>query len=316
MPEISIIVAIYNIEKFLTRCLDSIVSQTFRNFECILIDDGSSDSSPIICDNYCDKDKRFKVIHKTNAGLPQARKTGYDNSIGKFILFIDGDDWIESNMLELMLKKANQENADVVICGFYKDYFNGAKEISINNITKEKKKIMELFMTKPGYMNYYWNKLIRRDLFNNEINFPENVTLCEDLDVIFKVIFYAKNISNVSIPLYHYVQTNSSAMTKNITEKSYNSKMTVFEDLILFCTGKESFFDTEKIINFYKIYNRLPLIIYKNLRNIDLWENTYPESNKYIWNVPLRFDYKLISWLCSKKLYRIAFFLQDLKKNL
>lgn len=312
---VSIIVAIYNIDKFINRCLESIRRQTFSDFECILVDDGSTDNSASICDEYCTEDTRFIVIHKKNEGLPQARKTGFEKSTGKYLLFIDGDDWLEKNMLEIMLNKAEASCSDIVICDFYKDYGKKLKRTTINLSTK-KKDVMESFITHPGFMNYFWNKLIKRDLFLNEIDFPRNVTLCEDLYVIFKIIYYAKNISHIPIPLYHYVQTNSFAMTRNITERAYNSKMTVLNNLIDFCSGKENYFDTDKIINFYKIYNRLPLIINKPLRNIKLWAETFPESNNYILKVPLRLDYKILSWLCWKKMYGLAFFLQDLKKGL
>ena len=310
---ISVIVAVYNVEKYIRRCLDSILAQTFRDFELIIVDDGSPDGCHAICDEYASKDERITVVHKENGGLPAARKTGFDNSIGKYLLFIDGDDWIENTMLEIMLGEAKRQNSDVVICDVYKDYGKVKKAATIH-FPQEKKDIMETFIRHPGFMNYFWNKLIKRDIFiKNKIDFPQNITLCEDLYVIFKIVYYAKVISHVSVPLYHYMQTNPSAMTKNITEKSYSSKMAVLESLIAFCVGKEKDFDTEKIINFYKIYNRLPLIIYKNLRDAERWSNTYPESNKYIWKVPLRFDYKLLSWLCSKRLHALAFFLQDLK---
>ena len=309
--EITVIVAIYNIEKYLKRCLESIRCQTFLDFECILVDDGSFDSCALICDEYTVIDKRFSVIHKKNEGLPQARKTGFENASGQYLLFIDGDDWLEKNMLELMVTQAKSKNSDVVICDFYKDFGNVKKHITIN-FSSKKSKIMESFIKKPGYMNYFWNKLIKKELFLNNIDFPQNITLCEDLYVIFKILYYAKNVSHIAFPLYHYMQINSSAMTKNITKMSYQSKMDVLDNIIDFCAEKDDF-NSEAIINFYKIYNRLPLILYKDLRNNELWTTTFPESNAYIWKVPLRLDYKILSWLCSKGKFKLAYFIQDLK---
>jgi len=118
MPKISVIVPVYNVEKYLAKCIDSILAQTFTDFECILINDGSPDNSPAICDEYAKKDERMKVIHKENGGVSSARNTGLDIAQGEWITFADSDDWVDENYLELMYSNAIKNNCDLSICGF------------------------------------------------------------------------------------------------------------------------------------------------------------------------------------------------------
>ena len=122
-PKVSIIVPVYNVEKYLAECLESILSQTFTEFECILVDDHSPDKCPDICDEYAKKDKRIKVIHKKeNEGSSQARKTGISEAIGDYILFTDSDDWIESKMAERLYTLAKLDNYDIVYCDVEEHY--------------------------------------------------------------------------------------------------------------------------------------------------------------------------------------------------
>ena len=118
-PKISIIVPIYNAEKYLSRCLDSILSQTFCDFEVLLIDDGSTDMSSNICEQYGLKDNRFRIYHKKNEGVAVARQWGLDQAIGKFVIHVDSDDWLEPNMLQDMSLCIMNEDADILICDYY-----------------------------------------------------------------------------------------------------------------------------------------------------------------------------------------------------
>ena len=133
-PAISIIVPVYNAEKYLRRCIDSILSQSLTDFELILIDDGSTDRSPHICDEYATRDKRIKLIHKKNAGVSAARNNGIDMASGDYLVFIDGDDWIASNMLEIMYKNIQKEKPDII-------NFNAYKHIEGKNIEKFLKRL-------------------------------------------------------------------------------------------------------------------------------------------------------------------------------
>ena len=120
-PLVSIIIPVYNVELYLSKCIDSILAQSFTDWECILVDDGSKDNSGSICDNYALKDNRIKVIHQNNSGVSVARQVGIDNVCGEYCIHIDPDDWIESNMLEELYNKAKSDDADMVICDYFKN---------------------------------------------------------------------------------------------------------------------------------------------------------------------------------------------------
>ena len=131
MPEISIIVPVYNTEKYLHRCIDSILAQTFTDFELILVDDGSSDNSPKICDEYAEKDKRVRVIHQENGGVSRARNIGIDNSCGTYLMFCDSDDYVDKRFCEVMHKCATEYPDDCIICNAWREDTYGNNRISI-----------------------------------------------------------------------------------------------------------------------------------------------------------------------------------------
>ena len=118
MAEISIIVPVYQVEKYIRQCIESILAQTFTDFELILVDDGSKDNSGKICDEYAEKDKRIRVIHKENDGLSDARNKGLDNASGNYFMFVDGDDYISPNMAECLYKKISEAKADIAACNY------------------------------------------------------------------------------------------------------------------------------------------------------------------------------------------------------
>ena len=120
-PMVTVVVPVYNVEKYLSRCIDSIVNQTYRNLEIILVDDGSPDKCPELCDEWAQKDSRIRVIHKKNQGLGMARNTGIENATGGYICFFDSDDWVDNDLIEKALYTAETENADLVCYGFYKN---------------------------------------------------------------------------------------------------------------------------------------------------------------------------------------------------
>ena len=129
-PKITVIVAVYNTEKYLRKCVDSILNQTYQDLEIFLVDDGSSDSSSSICDDYAKADKRIKVMHKSNGGQGSARNLALDAATGELIGFIDSDDWIDADMYEFLLSKAISENADIVECGWKKVNVDGSVEFT------------------------------------------------------------------------------------------------------------------------------------------------------------------------------------------
>jgi glycosyltransferase involved in cell wall biosynthesis len=183
-PAVSIIIPVFNVEKYLRKCLDSVLSQTFYNFECILVDDYSPDNSSQICDEYAEKDSRFKIINKpANEGLPLARKTGFENSLGDYIMFIDSDDWMESNMIEKLYVAAMDSCADIVSCDVYKDYIHDYEYIKQDFDTKN-------IFNNLGFVKFcsVCNKLFRREIVSL-IDFPQKGNY-EDRVITQQAIFY------------------------------------------------------------------------------------------------------------------------------
>lgn len=215
-PKISVIVAAYKVEEYLHKCVDSIMAQTYKNLEVILVDDGSPDSSGAICDEYALKDDRVRVIHKLNGGQSTARNTALDAAHGDYIGFIDGDDWIEPSMYEVLLCEMLKESADIVQCGWYKVSPEGVKECPFTEQFRERytsdEGLEELIKSKGGHLN----TSVCCKLFKNEVAQKFRFTpvrAYEDDEYIFKTVSVASKIVCVNNPLYNYLNREGSTMT-------------------------------------------------------------------------------------------------------
>ncbi|WP_396634867.1 glycosyltransferase family 2 protein [Maribacter sp. R86514] len=219
--EVSVIVPIYRIEKYLPQCIDSLLSQSFLNFELILVDDGSPDNCPRICDEYAKADSRVKVIHKKNGGLVSARKEGLKKANGKFITFVDGDDWVDKFYLDIMFKLADANEADLVVTGHFRE-FDGKietikpKNVGIYNEGDIKKEILPNAIyngefCEHGVSTYVWNKLFKKELLDQILfNVPDDVVMGEDAAITFSYLTICKKIVISSTPLYYYRQRHDS----------------------------------------------------------------------------------------------------------
>lgn len=316
--EVSIIVPIYKAEKYIEECAKSLFEQDFISIEYIFIDDCSPDSSiqqlKDIIETYPNRREDTKIIrNKSNLGSGATRGVGMGYATGEYVIQIDADDWIEPNMIRLLYQKAKKEKADIVCCDYYLESMSHSDVVSFI-IPSDKYKAVNTFAIMPTYMNYFWNKLVRRGLYlENNIDFPNGVSLGDDLYVTFKLVFLANKVVQINQPLYHYNQLNTHSITSNHTLKSFEDKLIVNNEIILFLQQQGADKEYQNLIHFYKIYSKLLLILNKNMRDDTLWRDTYPESNTYIWQVPLRFDYKVLSWLCSKRQFKAAYLLQDIK---
>lgn len=217
MPLISVIVPVYNVESYLHRCIDSVLSQTFMNFELILVDDGSPDKCPIICDEYVLQDNRVHVIHQENGGLSAARNSGIDwafeNSNSQWISFIDSDDWVHPQYLELLYKYANEENADASVCA-YSNESEYKPSSMIKAVNCQNYGFEEYFCLKQAGLNRIvaWGKLYKKDLFINK-RYPVG-KINEDLFTTPKVLYDCARIAVIDTCLYYYFQSEGSIMRK------------------------------------------------------------------------------------------------------
>ena len=214
--KLSIIVPVYNAEEFIKKCVDSILDQTFKDFELILVDDGSKDSSSNICDEYAQKDSRVKVIHKENAGVSSARNSGIELAQGEYLGFVDSDDWIDNNMFESLINEAEKNNTDIVMCDASTVYSNGreekdtitklAKSSVINKVGFTSELLME--MAGAAWRCIYKSSLIKE----NKIVFPQGIKLSEDRIFNIYAMGLSNNISYIKKSYYNRLVNTKSAV--------------------------------------------------------------------------------------------------------
>lgn len=222
---ISIIVPIYNVEKYIKRCIDSIIAQTYKNLEIILVDDGSPDDCGKICDAYAKKDTRIKVIHKQNGGLSDARNEGIKVANGKYIGFVDSDDWVHIAMFEQLYKGLIENHADISCCKFIR---------CIDKVTNIEKKFNHqiIIYNQMEYLNkffkvnsqecvyYAWNKLYKRELLE-ENQYPIHLT-AEDVIGTYKAILKCQKIAEIQSPYYYYYYNENSITGSDFSEKDFD----------------------------------------------------------------------------------------------
>lgn len=229
IPAVSVIVPVYKAEKYLHRCVDSLLAQTFRDFEVLLVDDGSPDRSGELCDEYAARDPRVRVFHKENGGVSSARQCGLDHAQGEYTIHADPDDWVEPTMLEELYRKAKEVDADMVICDYYEEFrdrtiYKKQQPTAIDRTTV----LRELFQQLHGSC---CNKLVKRACYNsNDVKFPSQLSFCEDLYVNTSLLLRHKEIKIDYLPkaFYHYVQDvnpNSIVRKKGREDFTYCSKL-------------------------------------------------------------------------------------------
>lgn len=217
MNLISIVVPVYNVENYLEKCVDSILKQTYKNLEIILIDDGSTDNSGKICDQYQLKDERIKVIHKKNGGLSDARNAGIENSVGDYICFIDSDDYVEKDMIYSLYSSIIKNDADISWCNLIREYENGkcAKETiyAEETILNKKEAYAKILLFNPSVCT----KMFSKKLFES-INFPVG-KLYEDIITMNLLIDKSNNIVHTGTYNYHYIQREDSIVHTKFNKK-------------------------------------------------------------------------------------------------
>lgn len=213
-PLISVIVPVYKVEKELNRCVESIVGQTYKNFELILIDDGSPDSCPQMCDSWKSKDSRIKVMHTCNQGLSAARNTGIANAEGELIAFVDSDDYVDACFLEKLFDAMVNNNADIVCCGIKEEYELSGVSKDVTPFDSDfclssKKMLRDASLYEWQYV-VAWNKLYRKEVWEG-IRYPDG-RYHEDEFVYHRLLFAADIVAFIHDPLYHYMQREGSIM--------------------------------------------------------------------------------------------------------
>ncbi len=229
---ISVIVPVYNIADYVEKCIKSIIDQTYRNLEIILIDDGSTDESGEICNRYAETDARIAVFHKMNGGLSDARNYGIERAHGELLGFVDGDDWIHPQMYEIMLMKMQQETADIVSCWFEQEdeeKFN--KKVDLEALNIKNMSGAEALIEIETPLVVAWNKLYRKEIFS-ELRYPVG-KLHEDEFVIHKIFKQCEKITIIECSLYFYT-IRSNSIVAIMSEQRINDALEALADRVSF----------------------------------------------------------------------------------
>lgn len=234
-PTVSIIVPVYNAEATLRRCVDSILNQDYRDFELILVNDGSQDGSGAICDAYAAQDPRVTAIHKPNTGVSDTRNLAIGRARGTYLQFLDSDDWITPDATTLLVQTAQQHNCDLVISDFYRvvgERVSRKGDIDDDTVLSREEYAAHM-MENPAdfYYGVLWNKLYRRSIVDRwHLRMDPEISWCEDFMFNLEYIRHAETFCALQIPIYYYVKTKGSLATQSLTiPKTIKMKLTVFE---------------------------------------------------------------------------------------
>lgn len=258
-PMVSVIVPIYNVEKYLKRCIDSILNQTYKNLEIILIDDGSPDKCPEICDEYAKTDKRIKVIHKQNAGVSAARNDGLAIANGDLIGFVDPDDCVHPSMYEEMVKYLVSQNCDLVSCAFseFSDE-NNISDIDLSSYRKETLErnaaIRKSFEENIKFIKYVWSLLIKSEVAKS-VKFDCSLAYGEDTKYAYEVIMKTMYVGFIYAPLYNYFKNENGAASL-ADSKKFAEVLYLFYDIYLsVCTIRDKATQKEAYLFFLRIFS-------------------------------------------------------------
>ena len=305
--KISIIVPVYMAEKYLHRCVDSLLAQTFQDFEILLIDDGSPDNSGEICDIYAQKDLRVRVFHKENGGVSSARQCGIDNAYGEYTIHVDPDDWVEPTMLEELYEKVKKDDVDMLICDYYEDYTD--KSIYIK---QEPSSLESDIVLKEHFKELHGsccNKLIRRSCYERyNISFPLDLTCSEDLYVCVSLLKHPITVAYLPKAFYHYTQdVNTNSLVKRI--KTYEERLLIKEKFCQLMSGHK----------YYNIcLNTMVTLLVSNSYIKRLFSSDEFKEKFYIYrqiillNNDVVWHYRLRLYLSCIGYYRLVLYLQNI----
>lgn len=284
---VSVIVPIYNVEDYLPKCIDSIICQTYKNIEIILVDDGSPDSCGQICENYKKKDSRIKVIHKENGGLSDARNAGICRAKGSYYVFIDSDDYIHERMIETLVEGVVSTGADIAVCSFKNvkedeiiDIHSGINTGSYKLISEDIDRLSYFYGDKYTEFTVAWNKIYPASFFK-EIKYPKG-KIHEDEFTTYKLLELAKKIVYIDVPLYYYVSRSSSIMGEEFSLKRLHRLDAISERMDHYLSlGKYDWY--EKNLFLYRIfYVRYYKAVQKQKMDIDILKEYFKTYKKSV----------------------------------
>ena len=300
MELISVIVPIYNVQKFLSKCLDCLLAQTYKNIEIILVDDGSKDGSGEICDQYAEKHEQIKILHQLNAGPSKARNSGLDIANGKYVVFVDGDDIVSPYLVEDLYSLIQRNHADLGICNPVHCYPGG--EVKFTRIGEERFLSSEEAIQEMLYQSYFfvpaWGKIYPISFFD-KVRFPEGL-LFEDSAIMYKLFDEAECIVFSSAELYGYVHRENSITTNRFSEHDFDI-LKICEQIELDMAGRSD--SLKKAARAY--HTASVLRVYMNMPHTDGFEGQRESCEKYL----KKHCNMVLADKCIRKKLRIALLL-------
>lgn len=306
MERVSILVPVYGAEKYIEKCAISLFEQTYENIEYVFVNDSTKDNSIIILRNilqkYPNRQSQVRIIeHGYNQGVAAARNTAIDNLTGDYFMFVDSDDYIELTAVELLVKQAIKDNADITICDFF--LVNKDKTcVRQHYYSDDRNNFVETILMRKAEPAL-WGRLFRSDFYRNSgVKFIEGLDFGEDFCVIVRLVYIARKISKINTPLYHYIQYNVGSLTKNITRRSVDS-LAVIDGII-----EKFFFDKplfKDIVVVSMLRNKLSLIKMSDVGMYGYISNVY--RNIDFNRESLGFADRLLMFLFDNRLYYGAY---------
>lgn len=309
MLNISIIIPLYNASSYLHHSLDTLLSQSFQDIEIILVDDGSTDESPAICDEYARKDGRIKVFHEAHSGVAHSRQIGLEEAQGDFILYVDADDVVETDMITDMYQKAINEDADMVICDYRELTHDGELYRKQEPSILTGVVVLNEILCGKLY-GALWNKMMRREwLMKTKASFPQELTMREDLIFLSQCLPYAQKIAYIAKAYYGYERRNTSALTSYYLNESpsYYNQESLWVSLIL----KNKSLSNSIRLQLERYYFKLSYItLLKGLFDKQLWNERF-KSQENLLDYGSGFRKTIVSFAFSGH-FRIAQFMRTI----
>lgn len=289
LPVVSIIVPIYNVEKYMNKCVESIVNQSYRNLEILLIDDGSPDRCPQLCDAWAQRDSRIQVIHKANGGLSSARNAGLEVANGDYVLFVDSDDWLDTDAVEALLAGIEAQHADICACGFYIEHLDAEGQTAETTAFIYHKPDIVLNYVLDKIRPEVCNKLYRRAVIGT-LRFDETVRYAEDILFNYTAFKNAQCVCSIGAPKYHYLQNSGNSITTDFITDARAQSWQTCEKMVLDCVGQPALYQAAVyrfIVYSFGILSRVLLVedfckkYYDALADkiisyrMDIWKNQY-----------------------------------------
>lgn len=306
---LSVIIPVYGVAMFAERCARSLMSQTLRDgVEFIFVDDCTPDDSIAIIERivakYPERKGQVTILHhKENKGLPAARNTGLDAAKGKYIYHFDGDDFAEPELLEKMLRTAEENDADYVWADWLLTYEHSDRRMSQPTFSTPEDALRGIL---TGRMKYnVWNKIVKRNLYtDNNIWFPAGYGMGEDMTMI-RLLACAKTVAHCPYADYHYVRTNSEAMTSNMSDKSY-ADISYNVDLTVSFLKNKIKKDITLLAGAFCLHTKFPLLISQDKNDYLRWKTLWPESNAYIDCAGFSTRNRILNKLAAKSLWNVV----------